>query len=117
MTELLEYTDWERQEWLRWMSSCDRNPLSVSAGPHADRRFTTVGEVVRHIFLAEKRYVDRLSARPITETATLPTHDLQVLFRFGEQSRIDLKEYISSLNLEQWDLPREFTLMNRAFKA
>jgi hypothetical protein len=55
MNDLLEYTDWERQQWFQWMRQHDRPVLEISAGPHGDGRFEKVGEMVKHIFSAEKR--------------------------------------------------------------
>jgi uncharacterized damage-inducible protein DinB len=43
--------------------------LTTSAGPNGDGRFQSVGDVIRHIFSSEKRYIDRLSNRPLTDTA------------------------------------------------
>jgi hypothetical protein len=41
------------------------------------------GDLVRHIFSAEKRYVERLSDRPLTDTASIPNDNLEALFGFG----------------------------------
>ena len=75
VNEIIEYTDWERQKWHDWLHQHGDQVLAISAGPHGDGRLQTVGELVRHIFSAEKRYVDRLSGRPITDTSSLPTGD------------------------------------------
>ena len=64
VSDLIEYTDWERQQWYDWLRQHGDGVLEIGAGPHGDGRFGTVGELVRHIFSAEKRYVDRLSGRP-----------------------------------------------------
>src|ERR1700732_3587596 len=94
MNDLLDYTDWERQQWFEWMRQRERDVLELSAGPHGDGRFEKVGEVIRHIFSAEKRYIERLSDRPITDTAAIPTDNLQALFQLGEQSRRELREFM-----------------------
>ena len=73
MASLLEYTDWERAKWLEWFRQHDATALKITVGPHGDNRFQSVGDLVRHIFFAEKRYIDRLSDRPITDTASIPT--------------------------------------------
>jgi hypothetical protein len=66
VSDLIEYTDWERQQWYDWLRQHGDGVLEIGAGPHGDGRFGTVGELVRHISSAEKRYVDRLSGRPLT---------------------------------------------------
>jgi hypothetical protein len=56
LTELIEYTDWERGKWHDWLRKHGDSALAISAGPHGNGRFQTVGDQVRHIFSAEKRY-------------------------------------------------------------
>ena len=67
LSDLLDYTDWERQKWHAWFLQHGADVLKISAGPHGDGRFGAVGELVRHIFSAEKRYVERLSDRSLTD--------------------------------------------------
>jgi len=62
--ELIQYTDWERSKWNDWLRQRGDDVLTTSAGPNGDGRFQSVGDVIRHIFSAEKRYIDRLSNRP-----------------------------------------------------
>jgi len=112
MNDLLDYTDWERQKWFEWMRQQNQEVLEITAGPHGDGRFEKVGELVRHIFSAEKRYVERLSIRPITDTATIPSDRIELLFQLGQQSRRELREFIEVITSEDWDAPREFILIS-----
>jgi uncharacterized damage-inducible protein DinB len=114
---LLDYTDWDRREWLGWMRQQDRAVLPISTGQGGDGRFGNIGELVRHIFSAEKRYVDRLSGRPMTQTATLPADNLEGLFQFGDQSRHDLRDFIQAFPAASWDEAVEFQLMNGLLRA
>lgn len=111
VNDLIEYTDWERQKWHDWFRQHGDSVLAISAGPHGDGRLQTVGELVRHIFSAEKRYADRLSGRPLTETASLPTGDIEALFRFSQQSRRELNEFVATYPAEAWDTPQEMKIM------
>jgi uncharacterized damage-inducible protein DinB len=115
--DLLAYTDWQRRHWFEWMRQQDRAVLQVSTGPGGDGRFQRIGDVVRHIFSAERRYVDRLSNRPITDTATIPTDNLELLFQFGEQSRHEFSAFLTALPAESWDAPIEMQLMNNSLAA
>src|SRR5437870_13775565 len=94
LNDLLDYTDWQRQKWHAWFGQHGASPLKISAGPHGDGRFTAVGELVRHIFSAEKRYVQRLSGRSLTDTASIPAVNGDELFQFGQQCRTDMREVI-----------------------
>jgi uncharacterized damage-inducible protein DinB len=117
LDDLLDYTDWEREKWLQWMRQRDEGVLEISAGPHGDGRFESTGELVRHIFSAEKRYVERLSGRPITDPATIPADNVEGLFQFGRQSRLELREFISAFPPGDWDTPREFNILNNLLTA
>lgn len=117
LAELIEYTDWDRGKWYDWLRQQPDAILATSAGPHGDGRFETIGDVVRHIFSAEKRYVDRLSNRPLTDTASIPNDNLEALFQFGGQSRADLREYTEKLPAQNWDVPQDFKFMNNFMRA
>jgi len=116
MHELLEYTEWERSNWFEWMRHQERPVLEVAAGPSADGRFQ-IGELVRHIFSGEKRYVERLLDLPMTDTSAVPVADLDSLFEFGRQSRQELREFIGRLNPEDSETPRRFTMGNSSLTA
>jgi uncharacterized damage-inducible protein DinB len=117
LSELIEYTDWERGKWHEWLRQRGDGVLATSAGPHGDGRFQTVGDLVRHIFSAEKRYIGRLSNRPLTDAGSIPNGSVEALFQFGRQSRTDLKEFIKAFPAQDWDVPQDFTLMNNSLRA
>jgi uncharacterized damage-inducible protein DinB len=77
----------------------------------------TVGDVVEQVFSADKRYVDRLSDRPLTDTASLPNDDIEALFQFGEQSRKDLRECVEKFPIEEWDVPQDHKMFNKILTA
>jgi uncharacterized damage-inducible protein DinB len=114
---LLEYTDWERQKWRESLRQHGDRILLTTTGANSDARFETVGDLIRHIFSAEKRYVERLSDKPLTDTSSLPTEDIEVLFKFGQESRKALREFIDTLPAQQWDAPRDYVMTNHAIRA
>ena len=116
-SELIQYTDWERSKWYDWLLRRGDDVLTTSAGPNGDGRFQSVGDVIRHIFSAEKRYIDRLSNRPLTDTASIPNNSIEALFQFGRQSRADLKAFVETYPTQDWDVPQDFSLMNNSLKA
>lgn len=116
LNELIEYTDWERGQWHDWLQQHGDGVLAITAGPHGDGRFQTIGDLVRHIFSAEKRYIDRLSNRPITDTASIPANNVEALFDLGRESRTELKEFIKTFPAQQWDVPQDLSLMNKVLR-
>lgn len=112
VNDLMDYTDWERMKWHDWFRRNGDQVLATSAGPHGDGRMQSVGELVRHIFSAEKRYVDRLAGRPLTDTTSLPSGDSEALFEFGRRSRRDLKEFVATYPAKAWDTPQEMKILS-----
>ena len=117
LTDLMDYTEWERGRWRDCLRRQDRKVLEISPGPHGDGRFGAVGDLVKHIFAAEKRYVDRLAGRPITDPASVPNDDLEALFEFGRQSRADLRQLLDAFPTQNWDIAVEFKLGNSNLRA
>jgi uncharacterized damage-inducible protein DinB len=117
LTDLIAYTDWERKKWHDWLRQHGADVLKTSTGPHGDGRFATLGELVRHIFSAEKRYIERLSEQPLTDTASIPSDDIEALFAFGQQSRQELRRFLETFPAQEWDVPREFKLMNSLLRV
>ena len=112
MNELIEYTDWERAKWHKRLSSAGDQALSLAVGPNGDGRFERVGDLVRHIFSAEKRYVERLQNQPLTDTAAIPAHEVEMLFEFGGKSRSCLKIFVAKFPTDDWDSPQDFMILN-----
>jgi uncharacterized damage-inducible protein DinB len=110
--DLLEYTDWQRDHWHAWLAREGARALAVEIGPHGDGRFRTIGEVVRHIFSAETRYVERIMGRPLSDTSLVPADDSDALFRFGRESRAALRRAVSSLSSDQLDAPQEYVIVD-----
>jgi uncharacterized damage-inducible protein DinB len=116
LVELMEYTEWERAQWNAWFRA-RADALAVPTGPHGDGRFTTVGALIRHIFSAECRYVDRLLDRPLTETGTVPADAVEPLFGFGRTSRAGLRDLVQTWPEGEWDEPREFPILQVLVRA
>jgi uncharacterized damage-inducible protein DinB len=117
LNDLLDYTEWQRAQWHAVLQQQGPEVLTVSAGPHGDGRFEAVGDLIRHIFSAEMRYVERLAGRALTDTSTLASDNLDGLFTFGRESRQELRRFVDTFPPEQWDVLQEFTLMNSRLQA
>jgi uncharacterized damage-inducible protein DinB len=117
VNDLLDYTDWERRKWQACLGRRGDPVLSVAAGPNGDGRFETVGDLLKHIFSAEKRYVERLTGRLLTDPASIPDASLEELFEFGKKSRSELKGLIDSFPADEWDAMKEFKILNFIARA
>lgn len=112
LNDLLEYTHWERERWHSSLREHGGPALAIPTGPHGDGRLKHVGDVIRHIFSAEQRYVERLLGRPLTDPASIPNHDLEALFQFGQHSRKAFLQLLQTFPGEQWDGPREYKILD-----
>ena len=117
LTELLTYTDWQRDKWQARLHQLGDAVLQTKCGEHGDGRMETVGDNVRHIFSAEKRYVDRLTERELTDTNTVPADRIDSLFDFGRQSRAELRTFIASLPADRWDAMLEWHAFGKILRA
>jgi len=102
LDDLLGYSDWDRAQWRAWFRQQGPSALAVSLGPNTDGRFATVGELVRHIFSAETRYVERVRKVPLTDTSLIPAGEVEALFEFGETSRRALRELLRTFPETAW---------------
>ena len=109
LEDLLAYSDWERAEWHRWFREQGAVALSVDLGPNNTGRIRNVGELVRHIFSAEMRYVERCRQVPLTDTSSIAADDVEGVFRFGMESRRALRELLASFPDSEWEAPREMS--------
>jgi uncharacterized damage-inducible protein DinB len=107
--DLLAYSDWDRRQWQEWFLTQGPAALAVDLGPNNNGRIRNVGELARHIFSAEKRYVERALQVPLSDTSTVPADDVQALFAFGFESRRALRELLASFPTAEWDAPREMS--------
>ena len=117
VTDLLDYTEWEREKWHNLIRREGEQVLKISLGANGDGRFQQIGDWVRHIFSAEKRYTDRLSDKPLTDTAALPIDNMEELFQFARQSRKELRQWLETLSETAWNTPVQFKLMNSVITA
>lgn len=107
--DLLRYLDRDRAQWHEWFRGQGPAALAVDLGANNTGRIRTVGELVRHIFSAERRYVQRCLQVPLTDTSVIPADDVEALFAVGAASRRALRELLASFPESEWDAPREMS--------
>jgi uncharacterized damage-inducible protein DinB len=95
LDELLDYSDHERAKWRDWIAARpDRLRIPLQPGG----RFPTVGSLLDHVFLVERRHLARLEGGTPPATTGLPAGDAQALFEYGELVRADLRRYAADAN-------------------
>src|SRR5437867_4738577 len=93
--ELVAYTNGERKKWNRWFVD---KPQGMSVPAQRQGRFPTVGSLIDHIFLVERRHLQRLTGQtPLAEETGVADIDVAGLFAFGDAVREDLVQYARSL--------------------
>ena len=110
--DLLSYSDRDRTQWHVWFREQGPTALAVDLGAHNAGRIHNVGELIRHIFSAEKRYVERSLQLPLTDTSAIPAEDIEALFAFGVESRRALRELLASFPASEWEAPRQMSFDN-----
>jgi uncharacterized damage-inducible protein DinB len=110
--ELLRYTQEERDKWRTWFVA-HSEALELDVQPGA--RFATVGALIDHIFLVERRHLQRLRNAPVDTTTGLSGHHAPPLFDYGASVRRELDQFVSELDEDVADEPRTFTLPSGDF--
>ena len=109
LEDLLAYSDWERAQWHGWFREQGPGALAIDLGAHNEGRIRNIGELVRHIFSAELRYVERCLQVPLTDPSTISAEDVKTLFAFGAESRRALRELLTSFPDSEWEAAREMS--------
>jgi uncharacterized damage-inducible protein DinB len=93
--ELLRYTNAEREKWRGWFG---HHAEAIEAPVHAAARFATVGKLIDHIFLVERRHLQRLLDEPLSERTGLTGNNAPPLFDYGASVRRELEQYVQDLD-------------------
>ena len=110
--EFLRYTQEERDKWRRWfVEHPDAMELEVQPGS----RFPTVGALIDHIFLVERRHLQRLQEAPPDTTTGLSGRHAPPLFDYGASVRRELEQFAADLDDDVADQPRSFTVQTGDF--
>ena len=98
--ELLRYSAEERDTWRRWLGA---NPAAIEAPVQAGGRFATVGKLIDHIFLVERRHLQRLRQQPLANATGLTGNNAPPLFDYGASVRREMEQFIRSLEDHEVD--------------
>ena len=119
--QLLDYSDHDRGKWRDWIAA-DPGRLQNPVQPGG--RFPTVGALLDHVFLVERRHLCRLAGGTPPDETGIPAGDWQRLFEYGALVRADLRRYAADLDdatageMVRWQyLDREYAMTRRRLLA
>ena len=110
--ELLRYTQEERDKWRAWFAA---HPEALEIAVQPGGRFATVGALIDHIFIVERRHLQRLTDAPLDTTTGLSGHHAPPLFDYGASVRRELDQFVSGLDEDVAYEPRTFTVQSGDF--
>lgn len=93
--ELLRYTMEERDKWRRFFAG---RAEAMETPLHPAGRFPTVGKLIDHIFLVERRHLQRLRGEPLADRTGLTGNNAPPLFDYGASVRRELEQYVGELD-------------------
>jgi uncharacterized damage-inducible protein DinB len=108
-TELMRYTQEERDTWRTWFAA---HPDALAVEVQPGGRYPTVGTLIDHIFLVERRHLQRLTDAPLDAKTGLSGHHAPPLFDYGASVRRELEQFASDLDEDIADEPRTFTVQS-----
>ena len=108
--ELLRYTSAERDKWREWLTD-HRAAIEVPVQPGG--RLPTVGRLIDHIFLVERRHLQRLTAQPPADSTGLTGNNAAPLFDYGASVRRELEQYVADLGDDDAETVRSFEVRER----
>jgi len=110
--ELVRYSQEERDKWRAWFTT---HPDALEAEVQPGGRYPTVGVLIDHIFLVERRHLQRLRSAALDTATGLSGHHAPPLFDYGASVRRELDQFVSELDEEVADEPRTFTVQSGDF--
>jgi uncharacterized damage-inducible protein DinB len=111
--ELLRYTNDERGKWRRWFAT---HPQAMEASVQPAGQLPTVGKLIDHIFLAERRFLQRLTETPLSGSTGLTGNNAPPLFDYGSSVRRELEQFADSLDADVADEVRTFEIRDRTWQ-
>jgi len=92
---LLDYSDHERRKWRAWIAA-DPSRLEIPMQPGG--RFPTIGALLDHVYLVERRHLSRLAGSTPPDATGIASGDWQRLFEYADLVRADLRTYVAGLD-------------------
>lgn len=107
--ELLRYSQEERDKWRAWFAT---HPDAVAIEIQPGGRFPTVGSLIDHIFLVERRHLQRLTGVALDAKTGLSGRHAPPLFDYGASVRRELEQFASTLDDDAANEPQRITVQS-----
>jgi len=108
--ELLRYSAEQRDAWRRWLAA---NPAAIDAPVQPGGRFPTAGKLIDHIFLVERRHLQRLHQTPVSNATGLTGNNAAPLFDYGASVRREMEQFVRALEDHEADEVRSIEIRDR----
>jgi uncharacterized damage-inducible protein DinB len=108
--EFLRYTSGEREKWRTWLTA---HPEAMDAPVQPGANFQSVGKLIDHIFIVERRHLQRLTGDPLSTSTGLSANNVAPLFDYGASVRRELEQFVGGLDDDQADVVRTFNVRDR----
>jgi len=110
--ELLRYSSDERDKWRGWLLL---HPEAMDVPVQPGGRLPTVGKMIDHIFLVERRHLQRLTGDPLDTTTGLTGNNAIPLFDYAASVRRELEQLLATLDDDDAREPREFIVRDEPY--
>jgi uncharacterized damage-inducible protein DinB len=95
LPELLSYSDYERAKWRAWIET---DPTRLAIPFQSGGRFPTIGSVLDHVFLVERRHLARMEGATPPDSTGVAEGDAAALFEYAELVRADFRRFVTTLD-------------------
>jgi uncharacterized damage-inducible protein DinB len=110
--ELKRYTEDERDKWRSWFAA---HPEALELEVQPGGRYPSVGALIDHIFLVERRHLQRLRGIAPDSATGLSGRHAPPLFDYGASVRRELDQFVSELDEDVASQPRTFAVQSGEF--
>jgi len=108
--EFLRYSNGERDKWRGWFLE---HAEAIEAPVQPGGRLPTAGKLIDHIFLVERRHLQRLAGEPVVDRTGLTGTNASPLFDYGASVRRELEKYVADLDDDEADQIRTFNVRDQ----
>jgi len=112
LAALMAYSDQERGKWRTWIEA---DPTRLAIPFQRGGRFPTVGSVLDHVFLVERRHLTRMTGGDLPDKTGVAPGDWRALLSYADSARSDLRGYLAGLTDQAAGQWMTFTVSSGTF--